>query len=440
MALSARVMLLSEGRDWEALSQKIRTQGYEPVTPNSGETVDAVKATQPDLVIMDADQAASNDWATTKRLKTDPDTNTIPIILIGEDTTAAAQAKAYEAGADDVIRLPMSDASLFARIRSMVRLRTMHTELMRRRDTLDRFGIEVPPESIGAIDLATTHLLLVGGEEQASYSEYLSKSYWVDHETDIIAAMDRMISEHYHAVVVMAGPGQSDEMIEFCADVRGNMSLFNTPIILVLSEGGVEEAETAFGHNVNDVLFLPLETEDLHQRILAWVRQQQYRVSLLDSSRDAQHILTLDGLTGAYTHGFMLDYLTSLTEDCEAFDGSFALGHIEVEGLERINVENGYSAGDYLLRQIGQILVQLVRAEDLPARYRGKEFCIVLPRTQAADARHVLNRIVGIIQATEFLVIGGMSVVEVKLLSGVSEFEKGDTVRGMLKRAIDGAV
>lgn len=434
MSLSARVLLLNADQTSAMLADKIRSQGYDPIIAGDGDPFAMVSETQPDLVVIDAENGARDGWSVTSRLKTDPATDTIPVILVNDDISGPAQARAFEAGADDLVRLPMSDASLFARIRSLVRLRTMHTELMRRRDTLDRFGIEVPPESIGALDLAGTRVLVVGSGEDDVIAT-LKDAYWLDVESDPDAAMGRMIAEHYHAVVVMAGPGQGDDMIAFCADVRGNMSLFNTPLILVLSDGGVEEAETAFGHLVNDVLFQPLAADELHQRVLAWVRQQHYRVSLLQSARDAQHILTLDGLTGAYTHGFMLDYLTSLMADCEAHGQSFALGHIEVAGLERINRENGYSAGDYLLRQIGQLLVQLVRAEDLPARYRGKEFCIVLPRTAAADARQVLNRIVGIIQSTEFLVIGGMTVVEVKLVSGISEFHKGDTVRRMLERA-----
>ena len=103
--------------------------------------------------------------------------------------------------------------------------------------------------------------------------------------------------------------------------------------------------------------------------------------------------------------------------------------------MSAFNAEYGYVAGDMLLRQIGSAIGGLVRAEDLPARFGGDKFCIVLPDTDLASARPVLQRIAGVINFTEFAISDIGESVKVRLKNGSAQLQTGDTAESLIARA-----
>jgi PleD family two-component response regulator len=76
-----------------------------------------------------------------------------------------------------------------------------------------------------------------------------------------------------------------------------------------------------------------------------------------------------------------------------------------------------------------------VRVEDLAARYRGTDFCMLLPQTNAAAARLVVDRVAGVVGSTDFLVIGCPHALRPALATAVVAFAPGETAESMLDRA-----
>ena len=263
------------------------------------------------------------------------------MIFVCSEDSSDEQTRAFEAGADHVIKLPMSDAGLLSRVRSSVRLHNMHAELMRRRDAMERFTIDVPPESLDTVDLTDARVMLIGRAIDPRLADGLGEIVSVDHATDPREGLGRLSDRPYDAAVVFAGPGEADEMLAFCADMRNNVSLFNLPLVLILSEDGAAEADAAYNAWVSDVLIEPVNAPELKQRVLAWVRQHRYRRQLFQWKASATHTFNLDGLTGLYSHGFMRDYLNSLIEDCEITGKRFSVGFFEIRHMMEINHENG---------------------------------------------------------------------------------------------------
>lgn len=436
MPATARILLLDQTPAVDGLMETISAMGYTAIAGTSGDTpAAAVAGHRPDLVVIDNNGKNGDGFALTKLLKKSLQTSIVPVIFICSGDSSDEQAKAFEAGADHVIKLPMSNAGLLSRVRSSVRLHNMHAELMRRRDAMERFTIDVPPESLDTVDLTDARVMLIGRAIDPRLADIVGEILGVDHVTDPREGLGRLSDRPYDAAVVFAGPGEAREMLALCADMRNNVSLFNLPLVLILSEDGAAEANAAYNAWVSDVLVEPVNPAELKQRVLAWVRQHRYRRQLFQWTDSATHTFNLDGLTGLYSHGFMRDYLNSLIEDCEITGKGFSVGFFEIRHMMEINHENGYSAGDHLLRQIGQTIGRLVRAEDLPARYRGKEFCVILPETPLLTARKVIDRIAGIVHSTDFLVMGCVKVLKLDLAFGAAEYNPGEKARDLLDRA-----
>jgi diguanylate cyclase (GGDEF)-like protein len=86
-----------------------------------------------------------------------------------------------------------------------------------------------------------------------------------------------------------------------------------------------------------------------------------------------------DELTGLFNRSYFLSRVGQLAGDGSSRDMGLALILIDVDHFKRINDAHGHAVGDQVLRQVGCMLRDSTRAEDLVARYGGEEFVIALP-------------------------------------------------------------
>jgi two-component system cell cycle response regulator len=105
-----------------------------------------------------------------------------------------------------------------------------------------------------------------------------------------------------------------------------------------------------------------------------------------------------------------------------------------------VNNQIGYVAGDRLLRQIGTLIGNLVRGEDVIGRYSGDQFCVLLPETSLLESDPALHRIAGVISNTEFAVLGVDEPLHVAMKAGIASHELGDTSQTLIARARDNAL
>ena len=94
-----------------------------------------------------------------------------------------------------------------------------------------------------------------------------------------------------------------------------------------------------------------------------------------------------DGLTGLANHRRFYDRLTEELERGQRYGTPVALLMLDIDDFKKLNDTYGHPAGDEVLRRIGGIMVQELRAGDLAARYGGEEFCVILPNTQSKAPR-----------------------------------------------------
>jgi diguanylate cyclase (GGDEF)-like protein len=66
---------------------------------------------------------------------------------------------------------------------------------------------------------------------------------------------------------------------------------------------------------------------------------------------------------------------------------------VDVDNLKKLNDQGGHVAGDLALAIVGDVLNDTCRSRDVPARFGGDEFAVLLPRTHATEARILAERI-----------------------------------------------
>ena len=100
-----------------------------------------------------------------------------------------------------------------------------------------------------------------------------------------------------------------------------------------------------------------------------------------------------DALTGIHNYGYFYDRLEEEVARAERHTTPLAVAYFDIDGLKRINDTYGHLAGDAVLRTLGGLIDRHVRTEDIPARYGGDEFAIVMPETPRDEAEKVVQRL-----------------------------------------------
>ena len=127
-----------------------------------------------------------------------------------------------------------------------------------------------------------------------------------------------------------------------------------------------------------------------------------------------------DALTGAYSKGALLEKGPEAIKRSEVLTEPMTLLTFDIDFFKKINDGHGHPGGDYVLKELGQLVQsKLVRSNDYFARYGGEEFVIILQATTLKTAHDVAERIRQTIEAHSFIFNGQKIPVTVSI--GVAE-------------------
>lgn len=105
------------------------------------------------------------------------------------------------------------------------------------------------------------------------------------------------------------------------------------------------------------------------------------------------HIAITDELTKTFTKRHFRQCLDQAFTDYQKHGHRFALLMMDLDKFKQVNDTHGHVVGDAVLKQLGEIIRQSMRENDLAFRYGGEEFAVILPSTSEKGARYVAERI-----------------------------------------------
>ncbi|MDE3111396.1 MAG: GAF domain-containing protein [Chloroflexota bacterium] len=131
-----------------------------------------------------------------------------------------------------------------------------------------------------------------------------------------------------------------------------------------------------------------------------------------------------DALTGIHNYRYFWDRLEEEVSRAERRSGQLSIAYFDIDGLKRVNDEYGHLAGDAVLRTLGNVIGGHVRGEDVPARYGGDEFAIVMPETPREEAATVVQRLMELLDRTAVDLGDGRSIPMPSRSWGVAQYPK----------------
>ncbi|MEN3111585.1 diguanylate cyclase [Uliginosibacterium paludis] len=153
--------------------------------------------------------------------------------------------------------------------------------------------------------------------------------------------------------------------------------------------------------------------------------------------RVAEHALQLlaqeDPLTGIANRRHFQVLAQSLLEHLSRYPDALSLVLIDLDHFKLVNDRYGHHAGDQVLVRTTERLRQTLRRPDIPGRWGGEEFIVLLPHTGAEDALQVAERLrLALAEAPLHCDAG---VISVTLSAGVTLHRPGESLDSLIARA-----
>ena len=437
--MSARILVVDDiEANVRLLEAKLTAEYYEVTTAMDGPTALAIAARDlPDIILLDVMMPGMDGFTVCRKLKEDLNTRHIPVVLITALDGRADRIQGLEAGASDFLTKPIDDVMLFARVRSLTRFKLVLDELRQREASGRRMGV-IAGVAARLDGLGGRVLIVDDNERQAAR---VAAELGVEHRPVIESDPEKAKVSAGGPVdlVIVNAAAKGFDGLRFTASLRSEERSRQLPVLAMVDPDDRGRMVKALEIGVNDILSRPVDPQELSARVKTQIQRKRYTDYLRNNLDHSLELAVTDQLTGLHNRRYMSGQLDSLVKRAAMGGEPVSALLIDIDFFKKINDTFGHDIGDEVLREFALRLASNVRAIDLPCRFGGEEFVVVMPDTALADALRIAERIRNHVAGSPFKVAQGKELLTVTISVGVSATTgPGDTPEALLKRADQG--
>ena len=385
------------------LKVRLSAARYETLQAADGAaTLALARSERPDLVVLSAQVPDQSAIALCEKLKRDPITRAIPVLIIDADDRRSGRIAALRAGADDYLTKPIEEVTLLAIVRHLMRTRATYDEFARRQETNAALGFaEASP---GFDRPARVAVLAPTPEASLSWRRALGQTPGLRVATITrSAALDTMTaSDAPDAFVIGADLLSPGEGLRLVSELRARPATRHAVILIQDEANEVETVPLALDLGANAVVPGRFDVEEIAARLTALIARKRETDALRDSLDHQLGLAVRDPLTGLFNRRYAEAYLARVADEAARTGQPFALMMLDLDRFKTVNDTFGHRVGDEVLIETARRLVSNLREIDLVARHGGEEFLIAMPETGLTAARAAAERLRRVIAETPF--------------------------------------
>jgi len=437
--MTARVLVVDDiPANVKLLEARLSAEYFDVTTAYSGaEALTICERAECDIVLLDVMMPDMDGFEACRKLKSNPATHHIPVIMVTALDQPSDRVRGLEAGADDFLTKPVSDVALISRVRSLARLKMVTDELRMRALTSKEIGIQ-SPEREAVAETGRQGRILIVDDRKSSYERMvtmLSCEHTVDVEADPNEALFHAAEGNYDLLIVSLGLKNFDGL-RLCSQVRSLERTRNLPILAVAEADNNQRLVRGLEIGINDYLIRPIDKNEMLARVRTQIKKKRYTERLRDNAQLTVEMAITDALTGLHNRRYMETHLATLVEQAAARGKPIAVLVIDIDYFKAVNDSHGHDAGDDVLREFALRIRKAIRNIDLACRYGGEEFVIVMPETDMAVATMVAERLRRRIASEPFAIQDGTRNLDVTISIGIAALDgPADNAAAILKRA-----
>ncbi|WFU10185.1 PleD family two-component system response regulator [Rhizobium sp. CB3090] len=437
--MTARILVVDDvPANVKLLEARLLAEYFDVLTAEDGLRALAIcESTQVDLVLLDIMMPGMDGFEVCERLKSDPRTSHIPVVMVTALDQPADRVRGLKAGADDFLTKPVNDLQLISRVKSLLRLKTLSDELRMRNETARNFGIDdLLRVGEGRAD-ESGHVLLVDGRanSQERIIRALKPIAEVTVTSDPQGALLEAAEKPFELVVVNSNFDDHDPL-RLCSQLRSLERTRFLPVLLVTEQGADEMIVRALDLGINDYIVRPLDPNELVARCLTQIRRKRYNDRLRASVQHTIELAVTDALTGLNNRRYLDNHLKILFNRSLTRGRPLSVLITDIDRFKQVNDTYGHDAGDEVLKEFAARIRSTVRGADLACRYGGEEFVVVMPDTPPEISAAVAERLRAAVETAPFTLREAGVALNVTASFGISSrLETVETPEQLMKQA-----
>lgn len=437
--MTARVLIVDDVlANVKLLEAKLTAEYFGVLTARDGkEALGIVERAHPDIVLLDVMMPEMDGFEVCRRIKQNPITQHIPVIMVTALDSPADRIQGLEAGADDFLTKPVSDIALLARVRSLVRLKMITDELMMRAATGERMGLQDLPSISDADAEAGGRILLVDdrANSRGRVRGIISEKHEVTVEQKPQEALFRAVEGEFDLMIVSLQLANFD-CLRLVSQLRSVDRTRNLPILVIGEPEDTGRLIRALDLGVNDYLLRPIEKNELMARVRTQLRRKRFSDRLRSNLEQSIEFAVTDALTGLHNRRYMEGHMATLVDQAAHRGKSLSVLLLDIDHFKEVNDTHGHDGGDAVIREFAKRVSHNVRSVDLVCRYGGEEFVVIMPETDIDVAGSVAERLRERIAGEQFGLPNSEEGLNVTVSIGIAGIETAfDTPADIVRRA-----
>lgn len=268
-----------------------------------------------------------------------------------------------------------------------------------------------------------------------------SRGYLVERASNGQEALDLVRNEPPHLILCDVMMPVMDGY-EVSRRIKNDEALPYIPIILVTARDSTADKIEGLDAGADDYLTKPVNFPELEARVRSMLRIKQLQDQLDQKNRELElmnkrlrKLSITDGLTELFNHRHIHELLQEEFERSNRSGEPIAVAMLDLDHFKKVNDTYGHPTGDVILYETAQILRETAREIDMPGRYGGEEFIVILPNTVEDAAARFAERVRQ--RVNEHVFRDEATEVRMTLSCGVASFpgEGIESPETLLKRA-----
>ena len=370
---------------------------------NGQEALEFAHRVNPDLILLDIMLPDLDGLQVCQTLREHEATRAIPVVLLTSKDGLEDRIRGLDAGANDFLTKPVQPGELLARVKAHLRTRELWEELEQRQKDLAQL-LELskavastlrPSEIFHLIVERTAQLvsalrcsLVIVGEQEKGYvvasqdnPRITRLPITLERYPEIQEAIRRqqpVVVEDVSQDPLMAGVWDVMVPLEFrtllVVPINLRAKVVGTLVLRMARSGSpFDTRELQLCQLIGEVAAIALQNAHLFE-------------SLEHANLNLEQLTLIDDLTQAYNRRFLFRKLEEEVERSKWYGQPLCCIMLDVDDFKEVNDRYGHAQGDVILKELANVIQDVIRRGDVLARYGGEEFVLLLPQTEGEGA------------------------------------------------------
>ncbi|MCC7426762.1 MAG: PleD family two-component system response regulator [Alphaproteobacteria bacterium] len=430
--MTARVLIVDDVQPNLRLLEAKLAQEYFTVAAalDGKQALEMARSFGPDLILLDVMMPGMDGFEVCERLKADPATEHIPVVMVTALRDTAERVRGLEAGADDFLTKPIDDDTLMTRVKSLIRLKRLLDETRLREMTAHQLGLSPPRHQRRSVQGARALVMDDFDFDADRVVAALSRDGIHCERARTPEEMAEKVREQAFDLAVISLSLEHADALRLSSDLKASETTRDLPLLLIADPEHKNRILRGLELGANDYIIRPVDEHELRVRARNQMWRKFYQDQLRANLAYSISLAVVDGLTGVYNQRYLRSHLMSLLAPAPGVAGqAMALLLVDIDRFKDVNDSFGHAAGDEAIRHVASYLRSNLRAFDTVARYGGDEFVVVMPGASVADARRVAERLRSEI-ADRPVPLGGGRSIPITVSIGVAAYDPANPPPG----------